>query len=371
MIERYLPAWLMAIGPYGLARWQWVAVPALLAAALAFGAVLSFLTRRVLAGFAAKTAAGGEGEVFEKLKGPLTALWALLLVGLAESSLDLGQRAAANYQRVTKAAVFLALLWGAFRAVNALFSAARQAPWARQNPSLAGILPLCRKISKFTLVAFGAVAVLNEFGFQVASLVAGLGIGGIALALAAQKTVENLFGSVAIGVDQPFRVGDFVKVEGVLGTVESIGMRSTRFRTPDRTLVTVPNGKLADMKAETFAVRDRCRLYVSVGLVYGTKAGQVRRVLSDIEGALRGHAKIWSEGVSVRFATFTDSALQVEVEAWFRTTNWEEFTLIRQELLLRFMEIVEEAGTSFALPTQRVLVEELRGKQRPGTENGN
>ncbi len=188
----------------------------------------------------------------------------------------------------------------------------------------------------------------------MASLLAGLGIGGIALALAAQKTVENLFGSIAIGVDQPFRVGDFVKVEDVLGTVEAIGMRSTRIRTLDRTVVTIPNGKLSDSKAETFAARDRLRLLVNLGLSYATTEAQLRRVLDEVEAALRARPRIWPDGVSVRFTEFKESSLNVEVMAWFQYTDWGDFTRERQELFLRFMRIVEEAGTSLAFPTRSV-----------------
>ena len=200
------------------------------------------------------------------------------------------------------------------------------------------------------------LALLNELGFQVTSILAGLGIGGLAFALAAQKTVEHLFGSIAIGVDQPFRVGDFVNVDGVTGTVESIGGRSTRIRTLDRTVVTFPNGKLAETRSESISARDRIRLFTNLGLSYGTSAEQLRRVLADVEGALRVHPKIWPETVSVRLTDLKDSTLNVEVMAWFQTTDWNEFTAIRQELLLRFMEIVEQAGTGFAFPTQTIHV---------------
>jgi MscS family membrane protein len=234
---------------------------------------------------------------------------------------------------------------------------------------LVGLLPLGRKIAKVVLLALGLAAVLNELGFQVASLLAGLGIGGIALALAAQKTVENLFGSVAIGVDQPFRVGDFVKVEDVVGTVEAIGMRSTRLRTLDRTLVTIPNGKLADMRTETFAARDRMRLLANLGLVYGTTAEQLRAVLAGIEAALRAHPLLWPDALSVRFNEFRDSSLNVEVMAWFRTTDWNEFTLVRQELFLSFLGVAERAGTSLAFPTRTVHLarrERASAPARPG-----
>jgi MscS family membrane protein len=199
------------------------------------------------------------------------------------------------------------------------------------------------------------VAIISELGYPVASLIAGLGIGGLALALASQKTVENLFGAFSIGVDQPLREGDFVKVEDfMMGTVEAIGLRSTRVRTLDRTIVTIPNGKLAEMRIESFAVRDRIRLACTLGLVYGTTASQMRLVVAGLEQTLREHPKIFSEGITVRFKELSPSSLDIEIMAWFTTADYAEFQLIRQDLLLAFMEIVEKAGTAFAFPTRTV-----------------
>jgi MscS family membrane protein len=136
--------------------------------------------------------------------------------------------------------------------------------------------------------------------------------------------------------------------------VEAIGLRSTRIRTLDRTLITIPNGRLADMRLESLTARDRMRLACTVGLVYGTTAAQMRRVLAGLESALREHPKIWPDAVVVRFKEFAASSLDIEVMAWFQTPDWSEFQLIRQEVLLRFMEVVEAAGTSFAFPTRTV-----------------
>ncbi len=259
-------------------------------------------------------------------------------------------------EHLLRAAAWFVLFWGLSRAAAVGFAAAQSAAWSRQNAGLGGMLPLARKIAQGVLIGLGAVALLNELGFQVTSILAGLGIGGLAVALAAQKTVEHLFGSIAIGVDQPFRVGDFVNIEGVVGTVESIGGRSTRVRTLDRTVVTFPNGKLAETRSESISARDRIRLWTNLGLSYSTTAEQLRRVLAEVEAALRAHPKIWPETVAVCFTDFKDSTLNVEVMAWFQTTDWNEFTAIRQELLLRFMEIVEREGTSFAFPTRTVHV---------------
>jgi MscS family membrane protein len=352
--ERHLPAPLLAEGPRGLHWWQWVAIPAFVALALGAGAVLGWLTRRALGHLASRTRTSWDDELLKRVGRPLGVLWAIGVFTALQPWLLLDEGTSGAIRHLLRAATYLVLFWAGFRSVDVAFDAAGTAPWTKVNAGLAGLLPLGRKIGKVVLLALGLVAVLNELGFQVASLLAGLGIGGIALALAAQKTVENLFGSVAIGVDQPFRVGDFVRIEDVTGTVETIGMRSTRVRTLDRTLVTFPNGKLADTRAESFAVRDRLRLLANLGLDYATTAAQMRTVLREVEAALRAHPKIWPDAVVVRFNDLKESTLNVEVVAWFQTTDWNEFTAIRQELFLRFMEIVEQAGTTFAFPTRTV-----------------
>lgn len=354
LAERYLPDVLLHEGPMGLLWWQWVALPVLAVLTLAAGTLLGWATRWVLGRFAARTRASWDDALVQRAAKPIAVLWAIAVFTALHPLLGLGAGASATLERSLRTATYLVLFWAGFRSVDILFSAALAAPWASASPSVAAVLPKGRKISKFVLAALGLVAVLHELGFQVTSLVAGLGIGGIALALGAQKTVENLFASLTIGVDQIFRVGDFVRVEDFVATVESIGMRSTRFRTLDRTLITLPNARLTDMRTERFTVRDRMRLFANLGLVYGTTATQLRAVIADIEAALRAHPKIWPDAVVVRFNEFKDSSLNVEVMAWFQTADWDEFTSIRQELYLGFMEIVERAGTSFAFPTRTV-----------------
>ena len=356
MLERYLPAPLLQPGPRGLLWWQWLAIPGLVALALALGALLGWLSRLVLGRLASRTRTTWDDALLREVSGPLTALWAVGVVSLLLPGLGLGAAAESAFGHVLRAVTYLSLFWAAFRSVEVAFAAAADAPRARASPSLAGMLPTGRKIAKVMVFALGLVAVLNELGFKVASLLTGLGIGGIAVALAAQKTVEHLLGSVAINVDQLFRVGDFVKVEDFVGTVEAIGLRSTRFRTLDRTLITIPNGRLADMRTETFAVRDRLRLYANLGLVYSTTPAQLRAVMAGLEETLRAHPKIWPDAVVVRFNDFKDSSLNVEVMAWFQTSDWNEFTAIRSDLYLRFMEVVERAGSSFAFPTRTVHV---------------
>lgn len=195
-------------------------------------------------------------------------------------------------------------------------------------------------------------ALVTALGYPAASLLAGLGVGGLAVALAAQKTVENLFGAFSIGVDQPFGEGDFIKVDTLTGTVESIGLRSTRIRTLERTLITIPNGKLSEMRIESYTARDRWRLSCNLALDYGTTSEQMHRVIRGMEEILRRHPKIWPDNIIVRFKEIGSYALNIEVMAWFLTTDWNEFLAIRQEVLLNFMDCVKLAGTSFAFIAQ-------------------
>lgn len=352
--ELHLPDALRSHGPGGLLWWQWLALPVVLALAWGLGSLLGWVTRRLLGKLAARTETAWDDELLLALARPLTAMWALAVAFVLEPLLGLGGRIDDRVEHLLRACAWFVLFWGLSRSAVVGFRAAGAAASARQDAGLAGMLPLGQKITRVVLFGLGAIALLNELGFQVTSVLAGLGIGGLAFAFGAQKTVEHLFGSLAIGIDQPFRVGDYVSVDGVVGTVEAIGARSTRIRTLDRTLVTLPNGKLAETRSESISARDRIRLWTNLGLSYSASAAQVRRVLAEVEAALRAHPRIWPDTVLVRLTDLKDSTINVEVMAWFQTTDWNEFTAIRQELLLRFLEIVEQAGTSLAYPTQTV-----------------
>jgi MscS family membrane protein len=343
-------------GPLGLHYWQWALVPGVVFGAWLVGKALAHLSQRLLRRLAASTRANWDDQVVSRVRGPLTLLWAVLLLRVASGLFGLSPGVTSALQNGFRAGFLAALFWGLARSIDVLSTMVVESSWAVERPTYRALLPLGSRVAKVLVIALALVALLSELGYPVASLIAGLGLGGLAFALAAQKTVENLFGAFTLGADQPFREGDFVRLEDVVGTVEAIGLRSTRIRTLDRTLVTVPNGKLAEMRLESFAARDRIRLVCTVGLVYDTTAEQMRLVLSGIEQLLRRHAKIWSDNVVVRFSALGPSSLDIEVMAWFTTTDWGEFQGIRQDMLLGIMEVVESAGTAFAYPTSTVHV---------------
>ncbi len=368
-LRERLPAPLLRPGPLDLAWWQWAALPIFLLVAWGLGRVLSWLSLRFLARMAARTKVAWDDKLIDNLSGPAVLAGSLAAAYPLTRWLGLYAPAEAYAARTLGTLGLLALFWALWRGVGVLGEALRTSAWATGSNSAQSALSIGIRLGRVAVCALGAVAMLSRLGYPVAGLVAGLGLGGLAFALAAQKTVENLFGSISLAIDAPVRVGDFVKVEEFVGTIERIGLRSTRIRTLDRTLVTMPNGRLADMRLESYSARDRMRLACTIGLVYETTAAQMKQVLQGLEAALRAHPLIWPDAVVVRFKEFGASSLDIEVMAWFQTAIWSEFQLVRQEVLLRFMEVVEGAGTSFAFPTRTLhVVSEARQEQGSAAE---
>jgi len=351
LIER-LPGWLQRPGPGDVPRWQWLALALATLVSLMVGFAASSMLRRGLARVFGRTRTTWDDRLLSRLRGPITIGITLSLVRAVLPFLYLYEWAD-DLVRKSLHGLFLAtLLWTFWRLVDVAAEIAWDSPWSHGHAAPRALIPLARRVGKAAVAIAAGLVFLAALGYSVTSLVAGLGLGGLALALASQKTFENLFGAFSLGIDQPFREGDFVRIEDVVGTVESLGLRSTKIRTLDRTIVSIPNGKLAEMRLETFATRDRLRFACTLRLEYGTRADQMRRVIADVESAFRSHPKIWSESVVVRFKELSESSLDIEVNVWFTTSDWDEFIDIRQEILLDIMAIVERNGCSFAFPTR-------------------
>jgi MscS family membrane protein len=217
-------------------------------------------------------------------------------------------------------------------------------------------LRLARRVGDVLVVAAGGLIVLAYFGIDPTAALAGLGIGGIAVALSAQKTLENVIGGVSIVFDKAVRVGDVVKVGGTSGTVDYIGLRSTRIRTNDRTILSVPNGQIATVNIETLSTRDKFWFHHFVGLRYETTASQMRAIVADFTALLRGDRRVDPTTPRARFLRLGPFSIDVEVSAYLYARDWEHFLEIQEGLLLEMMEIVERRGATIALPTQTVHV---------------
>ncbi len=218
------------------------------------------------------------------------------------------------------------------------------------------LLRVGRRVVDVLIVFAAVLVVLRRFGVDPTPVLAGLGVGGIAVALAAQKTLENVIAGASLIFDQAVRVGDFLKVGDVQGTVEHIGLRSTRIRTLDRTVVSIPNSQIANASLETLSVRDKFWFHPVVGLVYETTSDQLRAVVDGIRQMLDDHPSVAHESVRVRFIHLGSFSLDVDVFAYVFARDWNHFLEIQEQLLFAVTEIVDKAGTQIAFPSQTMYV---------------
>ena len=355
-LTSYMPEVLQRIGPLDILWWQWIALPVLVIVSFVVGHLLGRVTRWFLCRVALRTEATWDDAILLALAAPLRWTWTILIFRAATKFMGLDYDVDRAIGGLVRGLLFLCFFWFAIRVLEESRRVLGETEWAKEKPIARSLVPLAVRVAKVVVLIIALISMLSQFGYPVAGLIAGLGIGGIALALAAQKTVENLFGAFSIGLDQPFREGDGVKIGEFTGTVESIGLRSTRIRTADRTVVTIPNAQVAEAKIESFAERDRLRLYFKVGLVYQTTGAALRGILDDARTLLREHPRIGDEEVDVRFVAFGASALELEIICWFSGTDGLEFKAVREQLLMTFTEIVEKHGSAIAYPTQTVHV---------------
>ena len=211
---------------------------------------------------------------------------------------------------------------------------------------------LGERILKAVIFSAGVLAVLGSLGFNMSTALAGLGIGGVAIGFGAQKTIENLFGGVSVLGDEVFRVGDTCRFGDRTGVVEDIGLRSTRIRTEERTLVAIPNGTVATINLENLSRRDKILFKTVLGLHLNTSADQLRYMLSEIRGVLKNHTKIEKQTIRVRLIELASSSLNVELVSYVLTQDFNEYAEVREDLLLRIMNFVEDSGTTLASPSQ-------------------
>ena len=214
------------------------------------------------------------------------------------------------------------------------------------------VLRLARRVGDVLFIFAGVLVILYYFGLSPTAALAGLGVGGIAVALAAQKTLENVIGGASMVFDKAVRIGDTLKVGETLGTVERIGLRSTRIRTLHRTLVSVPNGVIANMSLETLSARDKFWFHPLISLRYDTNVKQIQTVVSNVRTQLLEDGSVEPSSVRVRFLGFGPSSLNVDVSAYVNAPDWSHFLEIQEGLLFAVMETVQRAGAQIALPSQ-------------------
>ncbi len=261
-------------------------------------------------------------------------------------------------RQVINSMIVYTLFWAILNMAEALRELAYTAT-EKFNPDLS------REMGNFILTllkifigGIGLAAILTVWGINVTALIASLGLGGLAFALAAKDTASNLFGSFALLADKSIRIGEWVKVGGVEGVVEDVGMRTTKIRSFQKTLITVPNQLVANQPIENFSRRGIRRIKLHIGLTYGTTSEQILKIKQDIESMLRNHEGIsQKDSLLVYFDSFGASSLDIFIYTFTATANWAKYLEIREDIHVKIMQIVEANGSGFAFPSQSIYVE--------------
>ncbi len=224
------------------------------------------------------------------------------------------------------------------------------------------LIPFFKDFMKVLIVIFSIMVVLGTvFGVNVAGFVAGLGVGGLAIAFAAKESLENLLASFTIFLDHPFVVGDLVEVGGITGSIEKIGFRSTRIRTLEKTFVTVPNKSMIDKPLNNLTLRTFRRVSFDITLTYDTTSTQIKNICTELQHFIDNHPKTNEDGV-VRFHNLGASSKDIMVLYFVEAIDWTEYIKVKEEMTYTIVEIVERHGAEFAYPSQTLYLQQNNGK---------
>ncbi len=371
-VEKHLPDPLVNWKIAGTPVWRVIALFLLAVALAAFSRMLTRFALLCCEPFLKRILPKMNRSVLAALVGPLALLVAVMLFRAGMEWLEPSPKLHLFLTRALTVLFFSALFWLCAAIVD-LSTGHLRIILREKHQGFYSVLPLASRIAKLIILALMIVAVLSSWGYNTTTILAGLGVGGIAIALAAQKTIENLFGGVSIITDRPVSVGDYCKFGDKEGTVEDIGLRSTKVRAPDRTLVTVPNGQFSSMTIENISARDKMLFHFTLNLRRDTTPDQIRTLLDGITKILTENPKLESSATPVHFAGVGKDSLDLEMSAFVLTRDGDEFAQIQHGLYLRILDAVVAAGTTVALaPEANVNPPQLNGQSslQPLRSNG-
>jgi len=351
-VERYLPLPLVNWRLLDTPIWRWIALILLAVGITIFSGFLSRGVLRLIHPLSKRVAPHVDWSALEMFVGPTRTLLGVAMFRAGMVWMEPSALPRLYLERAVGLLFSLGVAWLLAQFVELTMRHLRATLGDKFQTLSYSVLPLLSRALKISILLLAIVVTLDNWGYNTRTILATLGIGGLAIALAAQKTVENLFGGVAVISDRPVVVGDYCKFGNQTGTVEDIGLRSTRIRTDDRTLVTVPNGPFSSMTLENFSRRDKMLLHFTLNLRRDTTPEQVRAVLGSISALLKGNKKFEIGAIPVRFIGVGTYSLDLEVSLYVLTRDGDEFLQIQQDLFLGILDAIEAAGTALALPTQ-------------------
>jgi MscS family membrane protein len=353
-IDEYLPVWLSQRGWFSIPLWQWIALVAGLVLAIGVSSLLRRVALPVLRRLVGGLLRSQDNHILDLLAAPIRVLAVLAILHFTIVLLNLPLIAREAWRDANLGLLIMACTWLFLRVVKILGLVAGRRLQDMGRGDSTSFVRLTQRTINFVVAFLAIIFVARSAGINVAGVITGLGVGGIAVALAAQKTLENLFGGVSIIFDKSIRVGDLCRIGDQEGKVQDIGIRSTRFRTQARTILTVPNGQLSSMNLENMGMRDKIRFRHVIGLSIETTSQQLNVVLEGLRALLAGHGLVEAGTARVNFVKLGPSSMDLEVFAYVLTNVNERFLVIQEELLAGTLAVVERSGTATALPSQVV-----------------
>lgn len=261
-----------------------------------------------------------------------------------------------NIRQVAIVLSAFTLTWLVFSVVDLLSEWMAEHLRETGQGGMIGAIPLGRRTLKVAVTILALITFLQNIGVHVTALLAGIGVGGIAIALGAQKMIGDLIGGIMLVLDRPVRVGDDCRFGTQAGLVEEIGIRTTKIRTRERSVISVPNADFSQMQLENLSMRDRIRFNCVIGIHRASTPDQLRFLLVEFRKLLYAHPKIDQDPARVRLVGIGPSSLDIEINAYVLTSENGEFLAVREDLFLRFLDKVTEAGTTLAVPLQETIV---------------
>lgn len=333
--------------------WQYLAFLIYVVLAFYVSKLLDWVIQVQLRKWAAKTKTQFDDLILELLRGPVKVIAFVLLLHIGLRLFAWPDWTALFISNGLKIVVACSLTYIAVKFVDLMVGLWQQRTQAAQEGLVdLQLFPIIRKTLKIFVVVVAVLVTSQNLGMNVTGLLASLSIGGLAVGLAAQDTLSNLFGAVAIFADKPFRVGDRIQLDTVDGTVETIGLRSTRVRNQDGHLVTIPNKTLANANIVNVSKRPNIKTVMNIGVTYDTSAERVERATRILDEVFRPHPK--TADLLISFNKFDSSALNIQVVHWWNSTDYKEYVLGMQQLNLELKRRFDVEGISFAFPTQTV-----------------
>ena len=350
--EKRLPAPLVSVEWLDTPLWAWLAL-VLLALVLS---VLSRLLSKAVIAFA-KPLARRYSKWFhtrrlEEFTEPLRLLLSIAVFRLCMGAIAPSALLRYFLDRVLTLLFFIGVAAFVMRVVDVISDRIISRLDPKERALSYSVLPLGVRFAKICIFCVAVLMTLSYWGYNTTTILAGVGVGGLAVALAAQKTIENLFGGISVITDRPVLVGDFCQFGGQVGTVEDIGLRSTRIRTLDRTVVTVPNSSFSTMTLENFSKRDRIWFHPTLRLHRETEPEQIEQLMDAVAKILQQNPKVDASGVPLRFTKITSESFDIEVFSYVLTPDYNEFLQIQSGLLLKILEAASRLNVRFAVPFQ-------------------